>query len=65
MYFLLQERLIFGLMTVLKYFEHFRPLSGARICYNQLVFRRSSRINVVLNTTTNYFSPANIYLKRN
>ena len=37
---------------------------------NQLIFRRSSRIivllnTVLLNTTTNYFSPANIYLKIN
>ena len=40
------------------------------ICYNQLIFRGSSGIivlldTVLLNTTTNYFSLANIYLKIN
>ena len=38
------------------------------MCYNQLIFRRLGRIivlfsTVLLNTTTNYFSRANIYLK--
>ena len=41
-----------------------------RICYSQLIFRRSSRIIVLLNivllnTTTNYFSLENAYLKIN
>ena len=41
-----------------------------RVNINQLIFKRSSRIivlvnTILLNTTTNCFSPANIYLKIN